>query len=696
MRFPDRCSRVLVLVTMLVAGTTCAWAGTTAPAQYEVSVREAWIPMGDGVRLSATLFVPAPRQSGEKFAAVLEYLPYRKDESPSHIRVHDYFARHGFVSVRVDIRGTGRSEGHTPEREYSQVEQEDGERVIDWLAHQSWSNGSVGMFGISWGGFNSVQMAMRNPPALKAIIAIDATEDLFGGDIHFIDGMMHADEYELNVDLLEAMTRSPDFPVDEASLAQRFDNPPWFVLYKQHPRAGAFWDTPVRPLSSIRIPVFLIGGMLDGYRDSVPRMLEQIQAPTRALLGPWNHSEPDEAVPGPAIEWRDQAVEWWTHWLKRPPGHALEGPKLAVYMNHWYPPDLQIREIPGQWRAESGWPPRDARAQTLYLDADHALRAVAAAPARHELAYRPAATQEGGGPDFWWGDVFGDQRSLDAYSLVYDSAPLTQPLSILGRPRACLLAAASAPSAEWFVRVSDIAPDGVATLVAGGGINGAQRESPRNPTPLEPGREYPICLDLHLTSWVFPPEHRIRVAVSNSMWPMIWPTPYAMKTTLRLGGREGSRIDLPVVPDEGPLPVPQFRRPEVEQTQTTGTSQPSGEMNLSSNVPGLSWTVSRDPVHQQASVEWRGGSTDDYPWGRQETREALTFRADDLHPETSSVHGEVETAVTLKNRALLWRGILDAHSDRDFFHVQYRRELIENGALLRTRSWQATVPRDGQ
>jgi uncharacterized protein len=695
-----RCSRhvsyAFFATSLLLTGAKCFGAGTSvAEPLYAISVRDAWIPMKDGVRLSATLYVPTPKHRGEKFPAVLEYLPYRKDELKSYALVHAYFARRGFVSAQVDIRGTGRSDGHTPDREYSEVEQQDAEQIIAWLAHQGWSSGSVGMFGISWGGFNSLQMAMRNPPGLKAIIAICATEELFHDDVHFIDGMMHVDEYELNVDLQTAMTRSPDFPTDEASLAERFDNPPWFVMYKQHSRAGAFWDAPVRPLESIRVPVFMIGGMLDGYRDSIPRMLERIKAPTKALLGPWNHSRPHEAVPGPAIEWRDQAVEWWTHWLKPHPARALQGPKLAVYMNHWYPPDLRIREIPGEWRAEDGWPPKGAHAQTFFLGGDHSLRTGAPEPSRHELAYRPAAALEAGGPDFWWGDVNGDQRSVDAYSLIYDSAPLRQALSVLGQPRVCLQSASSAPSTEWFVRVSDVAPDGVTTLVSGAGLNSAQRESARNPTPTTPDHDYGLCFDLHLTSWVFPTDHRIRVVVSNAMWPMIWPTPYPMTTSLRLGGTDGSRIDLPVVPDQGPLPIPQFRAPQAAQGGAVEAQAPS-EMNVSSNVPALGWTVSRDPVHQQAAVEWRGGSSDDYPWGHEDTSELMVYRADDRHPETSSIHGEVEMAVALKDRALLWRGILDTRSDQENFYVQYKRELIENGKVIRSKQWEATVPRDGQ
>jgi uncharacterized protein len=694
-----RAHLVSALLSLCIGLLSPMLGAAAATQDYVVDVKEVWIPLKDGVHLSATVYAPKAKHRGEKFGAVLEFLPYRKDESSNHAPVHHYFATHGYVSAHVDMRGTGRSEGDAPAREYSKQEQVDAEQVIAWLAHQKWSNGGVGMFGISWGGFNSIQLAMRHPPGLKAIIAVDATEKLFNEDVHFIDGMMHADEYELNVDILGALTRSPDFPIDEASLAQRFDNPPWFVMYKQHGQDGAFWDEPISSsLESIQVPMFLIGGMLDGYRDSIPRMLEHVKAPAKALLGPWNHSEPHEASPGPAIEWRDQAVEWWDHWIKGANNGAMKGPKLAVYMNHWYVPSQQTREIPGEWRAEAAWPPKDQHPQSWFLTASHALSRAPTGTSVNELAYRPAATQEGGGPDFWWGDIHGDQRSVDAYSLIYDSPPLTESVSILGRPRVCLKASSTSPSTEWFARLSDVAPDGVTTLVAAAGLAGVHRESMRTPTPWVPGQVYDLCIELHMTAWVFPEGHRLHVAVSNSMWPMIWPTPDVMTTSLHLGGDSGSRIELPVVPAKGPLPIPQFRMPETDQLATEADSKPAtdGEMSLSSNVPGLAWTVSRDPARQQATVEWRGGSSDHFTWGEETVRELLQFHADDLHPALSSVHGEAEIEVRLPKRTLLWRGLLNERSDHDYFYVQYERQLLENGVLIRTKSWDATVPRHGQ
>ena len=265
-----------------------------APAAVKLTpvakVEEEWIPMADGVRLAVNLLTNGGDWKTHHSPVILEYLPYRKDDwsIERDLGLHSYWVAQGYVVARVDIRGTGRSEGALPDREYSEQELRDGEAVIAWLAAQNWSNGNVGMMGISWGGFNSIQMAMRQPPALKAIVAVDATEDLFKDDIHFIDGLMHADEFELSMDLQTAMTRAPDFPIDEASLRARFDAKPWFPLYLQQQRGGSFWDrASLRPdYSRVKIPVFVIGGFYDGYRDNVPRMLEHLRGPRMGLIGP--------------------------------------------------------------------------------------------------------------------------------------------------------------------------------------------------------------------------------------------------------------------------------------------------------------------------------------------------------------------------------------------------------------------------
>lgn len=653
---------------------------------YGVKVEKAWIPMKDGVRLAASLFMPTGGSAGERFPALLEYLPYRKDDGTIErdYPLHTYFAHRGYVTARVDIRGTGASEGETPEREYSQREQEDGEQVIRWLAQQPWSNGSVGMFGISWGGFNSIQMAMRRPPALKAIIAVCATEDLYNEDVHYIDGMMHVDEFEVAMDLDQTLSRAPDFPVDEKTLIARFDKEPWSLGYMRHQRENDFWHEPVRGLDAIQIPVFMIGGMLDGYRDSIPRMLEHMKVPMKAIIGPWNHTFPDDAAPGPEIEWRREAVRWWDQWLKGRDTGIMQEPRIAVYMQHWHPPDLNLPTIPGDWRNEEGWPPREAIPQTLYLNSGHTLEGSVRESSVDLLRYVPSTGVEAG---FWWGDLTADQGPADAFSLVYDSAPLSEDQAILGRPDADLRVSSSAPLADWFARLSDVAPDGTVTLVTGAGVNGTQRDSQNNPTDLEPGHIYSLKIKLHLTSWVFPKGHRIRLAVSNSWWPTVWSTPYPMTTSLCLGGADGSRLTLPVVSLQASS-QPSFRKPE-----------PSDHLS-DVHSEGYPWpgeySVTRDEVRQATHVVWRGSDNARYPWGKQTHHEQLTYDVEDAHPEVNVVRGDSDTTFQLKGRTLLYRGHLEMRSDQKVFYYTYHRELVQNGHLIRERTWQEAIPRDHQ
>lgn len=649
-------------------------------------MEKTWIPMKDGVRLAASLYMPDGARPGAKFPALLEYLPYRKDDGTAaeDYPTHSYFARRGYVGARVDIRGFGTSEGVPPEREYSEQEQVDAEQVIAWLAHQPWSNGNVGMFGISRGGFNSLQMAMRHAPGLKAILAVDATAELFHDDVHYIDGMAHVDEFELNMDMAEGWVGAPDYPLDEKTLGPRFDSPPWSLLYLKHQHDGPFWRDRVRPLKEIAIPTFLIGGLQDGYRDNVPDMLMQSKAPIKAIVGPWNHTYPNNADYGPRVEWRDQAVRWFDYWLKGRDTGVTHDPRLVVYMQHWHLPDSNLENVPGEWRREDVWPPPETKNTTLYLQGNHTLATSEPAREVHQLKYVPTIGVEAG---FWWGELLSDVRPVDAFSLVYDSAPLDQDTAILGRPRALLRASATAKLADWFARLSDVAPDGTVTQITGAGLNGAQRDSMTNPRDLEPGKVYPLNIEMHLTSWVFPKGHSIRVAISNALWPMILPTPYAMTTSLQLGGVEGSRIELPIVPVHG-MPAPEFSAP-----------QPMEERNDIKTVgfpwPG-EWRVERDEARQKTTIHWRGKDASEFPWGKEDDAESLTYEGDDAHPETSSVRGEAESTFTMKDRTLVWRGHLLVTTDQENFYYRYTRELLKDGQMLRSKTWKETIPRDHQ
>ncbi|HEV7499737.1 MAG TPA: CocE/NonD family hydrolase, partial [Vicinamibacteria bacterium] len=555
-----------------------------AAARAGMRTEEVWIPMKDGVRLAATLYRPDPPLP-ERLPVLFEYLPYRKDDGTlaGDYPLYGYMVAHGYFGARVDVRGTGRSEGRVPEREYSEQEQQDGVEVIAWLARQKWCNGRVGMWGWSWGGFNAIQIAARRPAGLKAILPGEATEDLFQDDIHFIDGLFHLDEYELSMEVQPAMTRFPDYPLDEKSLAERFDAAPWSLLYKKQQRDGPFWQVSLAPTryDQIQVPVLMIGGWYDGYRDSIPRMLAKLKAPSWGIVGPWNHSGPDSGRPGPSIEWRREALRFFDQFLKGKDTGFSKRPRLAVYVRHAYPPGADRTMIPGEWRYEEGWPVARSKETTLHLTAEHTLASAAAPPGSHALGYVPS---EGEAAGFWWGELTPDQRPADAWSLVYDSAPLPEDLEILGFPKALLRGSADAPQANWFARLSDVAPDGQVTLVTGAGLSGAQRESAEHPSALERGRLYPFDVEMHFTSWVFPKGHRVRLAVSNALWPMIWPTPSTMTTQLSLGGADGSRLVLPVMPREA-RPKPDFAPPEPSADR-------SGVRSTGGAWPGK-WTICR-------------------------------------------------------------------------------------------------------
>jgi hypothetical protein len=687
-------TRVTLILSLILLIATSLAAQVIPPTYATMKKVQTTIPMKDGVRLAVNLYMPEGAKANDKFPVILEYLPYRKDDwsLARDWNLHSYFVRRGYVTARVDIRGTGASEGNPPDREYSDQEQQDGLEVIDWLSKQAWSNGNVGMMGISWGGFNAIQMALLHPPALKAIIAACATEELFHDDIHYIDGLMHVDEYELGMDLQLGLTRAPDFPTDDKSLAARFDAAPWFLLYLRQQRDGPFWRrASVAPnrYADYKVPTFLVGGFLDGYRDSIPSFFENVKAPVKAILGPWNHSFPHDADPGPAIEWRDEATRWWDYWLKGKQNGILDEPRFEVYMRHWYAPDPKIAEVPGEWRAEKSWPPRDATKETLFLERDHSLGAGPPATrdaAQQDLKYVPSIGLEAG---FWWGDFTTDQRPIDAYSLVYDSAPLAKDTAILGWPRVILQASTSAQLADWFARLSDVAPDGTVTMITGAGQSGAQLKSVSNPMNLTPGQAYQIPIELHVTSWVFPAGHIIRLAISNALWPMIWPTPYPMTTSLYLGGTDTSRLELPIVPSESSS---RPRYPAIEPAPP----MPEHVTSKGDTWPPQDWTVTRDLMTGTTRVLWSGNDESQFPWGRMKDHEQMSYEVADSKPETSKVHGEGSTTVELPNRVLVWSVVLDIRSDAKNFYYHFERHLTENGKEIRAKAWDDTIPRDHQ
>ena len=685
----------LIGLFILIILSICAIVYVKEAEEISVlTIREVMIPMPDGIQLVADIYMPTDIPAGEHLPVLLEYTPYRKNDSRgSSYGVYTYFVKRGYVVARVDIRGTGNSQGRTIPYEYSEIELSDGDAVIAWLAKQNWSNGKVGMFGISWGGFNSIQMAVRKPPALKAFVALMATEDLYQEDVHYMDGIIHIDSWMMSNDLSNAMPGAPEFRLDEDWLRNRFELEPSIFTYMREQRDGPFWDRASArdKYDQIQIPGYYIGGWYDGYRDSPPRMLENVKAPVKAMIGPWDHYFPHNAWPAPQIEWRREAVRWFDQWLKDIDTGILDEPRFAVYVRDWHPPGPGVDEISGYWRWEEGWPIERSVTKTFYAGQDHGLSLKPSKQATHSLRYKASVGLAGGGPVMWWGNIPPDQQSMDDYSLTYDSQPLDSAMEILGMPRALLKVSSDASRSNWVVRICDVAPDGSVTQVGGAAFNGTHRKSAREPEDLIPGKIFPLEIELHFTSWVFPKGHRIRLAINNAQWPMLWPTPYLMPTTLVIGGVEGARVELPVVPPAD-RPVPKFELPEEDPSLSDYSSVNSGNVSGYAEIK----SIQRDEQSGAAFGIATNATSFRYPWGIEHFEEQIEHRTSDLNPAETSVDGTYAVTIDLKDRTIRMEQNVEFKSDLKNFYMNFIRRFKVNGETLHERQWNETFQRDFQ
>jgi predicted acyl esterase len=656
-----------------------------SPPSYDFRTEDGWLKMKDGVRLAATYYKPVPRSAGEHFPVLFEFLPYRKDDG-GYIGIYSlytYFVRRGYILARVDIRGTGSSEGTFPLREYSEQELDDAVETIDQLSRLPASNGNVGMWGISWGGFNAIQVAMRRPPALKAILAAMATDDLYHDDIHYIDGAFHVDEWAFWFDHSKGIPRSPDYPIDEAYFRERFNSYPGLLTYLKQQRDGEFWSrNSLRgQYAKIQVPCYLIGGLLDGYRDSIPRMLEEMNVPIKAEVGPWNHAWPDDGTPGPNYEWRHEAVRWWDQWLKGKETGVRSDPRLVIYLRAGHAPDAALTTTPGRWLA-GDWPIPGTTRKKLFPAADGRLRERPGTTGGDALFYVPSYGISTG---LWWGEPTGDMRPDDAGSLVYDSDILQEKFEIVGLPRVRLRVKASASLAHWVARLEDVLPDGRIALVTGGLLNGSQRRSRLQPESLVSGESYDLEFELHLTTWTFQPGHRVRLSISNSLFPMIWPTPYLMTTTLVTDG-EATCIELPIIP-AGRLGAPAFGPAEKREVRTD-------VRDLGSDVwPQGTNEWKRDTARGLVTYTWSGKSRYEVGGRRFEATEKNVYETNESDPANARFLGEDSDRIELRGRTVDVLTFVEIRSDAGNFHVTFVRRVLENGRLVRERKWQETIPR---
>ncbi len=663
---------------------------------YKVkTIEHIYIPLSDGTRLAAKMWLPET-DSGQAFPAVLEYIPYRKRdvEAWQDSIAHPYFAGHGYACLRVDLRGAGDSDGILGD-EYLPQEQEDCLELLGWIAGQQWCDGNVGMMGISWGGFNGLQVAARRPPELKAVITLCSTDDRYADDVHYMGGCLLGD----NLSWASVMFAFNSCPPDPEIVGERwrdmwFDRMEnsglWLEKWLRHQTRDDYWKhgSVCENYADIQIPVFAISGWADGYSNAVFRLMQHLDVPRKGLIGPWSHKYPHLGKPGPAIGFLQEAVRWWDHWLKGKDRGLMEEPMIRVWMQDSVPPSTGYRVRPGRWIGENEWPSPNISPATFRLTDGKMI-------GQGEMENRkgpplnihsPLSTGLFAGK--WCSysatpDLPHDQREDDGGALIFESKPLAEDLEIMGPPEIDLHFSASGPVAMAAVRLSDVAPDDRATRISYGILNLTHRESHEQPERLNPGEKYRATIKLNDIAQKFPQGHRLRISLSTSYWPLAWPAPEPVRLTVF----PESRAHIPVRP----------ARKEDENLRPFAPPEGAAPVALKQLTPTLhDWIVKRhlaDDISTLEVIKDEGIHRLEYSGMELEDRvhEWYSYRFDDF----ATVRGEVRSVRGFRRGdwqvRTITRTVLTSSSTDFFLHAEL--EAYEGDFKVYSKIWDRTIPR---
>ena len=674
---------------------------TSLPHEVD-DIENIWIILSDGVRLAARLWLP--RAPPAPVPAILEYIPYRKrdfmrrrDES-----MHRWFAGHGYAALRVDMRGSGESDGILHD-EYLAQEQDDALEVIEWITRQPWCSGPVGMMGKSWGAYNSLQVAARRPPALKAIIAVMGTDDRYAECIHYSGGCLLNDNFWWGCVMQVFNARPPDPQIVgnrwrdmwlERLEAETF----WPELWLQHQSLDDYWKhgSVCFDYAAIACPTWFWGGWADLYRDTPLRLAEHLSVPRRVTVGPWAHLYPHEALPGPAVGFLQEALRWWDHWLKDIDNGVMREAPLNFYMMDAVEPLPYHPERPGRWVAEHCWPSGSVMPRAYTVTTAGLRESADLDWSSEEMPLAVASPQSTGLASGDWGsfgnpgDIPGDQSADSFGSLELDTAPLGARLEILGNTRAVLDVAADRPNAFVAVRLIDVAPNGVANSVARGFLNLTHRDSREAPAPLVPGQRYRVNVQLTGTAYAFPPGHRIRLAVSSAYWPILWPSPAPVALTVTTGA---SQLLLPVRTAEAATTASVLMPEPISAAPSPATVLRQGRVERS---------VTTDPATGEVShrLYVDGGVFGD--WGKFKL-DAIELdmghvfeRIYRIHPDRPN-SARVSMTQTYEMGRGDWQIRVNAGAEmtstHDTFELTAWLDALEGSATVCRREWRSSIPR---
>lgn len=651
--------------------------------------------MSDGIRLSGRIWLPETAVN-KPVPGILEYIPYRKRDSIA-IRdstIHPYIAGHGYACIRVDLRGSGDSEGVLKD-EYLALELQDGITVLRWIAVQSWCNGSVGMMGISWGGFNALQIAALRPPQLKAIITVCSTDDRYADDIHHMGGCLLSDNLSWASTMFAYNSCPPDPLVSGEQwkklwLARLKDSGLWLDTWLRHQRRDDYWKhgSICEDFSAVTCPVYAVSGWADGYSNAVFRLLANLKSPRKGLIGPWSHRYPHLGVPGPAIGFLQESLRWWDKWLKGIDTGIMDEPILRVWMQDSVLPTTYYIQRPGRWVSESSWPSSTINYHSYVLAKGGLVDTGEDIPVTPLTIQSPLSVglfagkwcSYAAGPD-----LAHDQREEDGGALVFDSVPLKESLEILGAPTVELDLHANKPIAMVAIRLSDVAQDDKATRITYGLLNLTHRNSSENPEHLKPGERYRVRVRLNDIAQVFPRGHRLRLSLSTSYWPLAWPPPEPVCLSVYSGT---SILKIPVREDgESDHQLHEFSEAEGSKPLEKSLIEPEHH----------NWRVIRDLARDESTLEvindkgrYRLEAIDLEVQSK--TVEKYTYQADDF----SSVKGETLSIRGFKRNDWLVKTITRTTltSTTTHFHLLADLDAYEGDKRVYCFSWDRKIPRD--
>jgi putative CocE/NonD family hydrolase len=655
--------------------------------------RHVRIEVPDGTELAATLYLPTA--GTEPWPALLEALPYRKDDltasyRPEYLRL----AEAGYVVCRVDVRGTGSSEGIATD-EYPATERTDLLAVIEWLASQEWSSGSVGMFGTSYSGFNALQLAMERPPALKAIVSIFASDDRYGDDVHYFGGAVKQLDV---VDYPSYMVASNALPPVPSVYGEGWRDEwerrvagaePWLFTWLDHQRYDDYWGSGSlrEDYGAIEAATMIVGGWADGYTNIALRSFPELRCPRRVLVGPWPHSAVETCRPGPNIDLVPEMLRWWGRWLKGTDTGVDHEPPIVVYAQRSTRPDPVRAEVRGAWRFEPTWPPERLTVTSLALDdAEPGGLAHGDGPdtftIRGDVGTTAWISCAGGMP---WGQP-SDQRPDETLSLTYTWDPLVEDLEILGHPVLRVRVRADHPVAYLSAKVCDVFPDGTSSLVVRGMLNLAHRTSRSDPEPLEPGGWTDVEIDLEACAWTFEAGHRIRLDLAGADWPNAWAPPSAATTGI---DRAAARLELPVL--AGAAPVAEV---PVLPPSTRSQHDPLAR----SGDDDWRWEIVEDVVGRERRAVATYGGTEpadgDVPAMRSRYGGTVGVSIDD--PGRAWADGETDLEVAFPEATCRAWSRVRMDSDAETYRVTIELVVSEDGQERWHRSWERSFPRDLQ